>query len=279
MTRPFGVPTVVSLNSIMVDGTGHVRVVPRDGGRKDEVRLRGRRRFRRPPGEFRRAVAAAEAFRAGRKGGDGAVPQRIGQAGVAGRARRSRTDGRRPPANCRSRWPRRRVRACRRTSRPSRRSGRRCRTSRPEERIHNFEEVALGLDLEGALVEADRCLRCKKPRCVPGCPVGIDIPGFIAALQLRDIKRVVPDSESIERAAGGVRAGLPAGIAMRSDLRGGGQVQAGGDRAAGAVRGGLRAWGAGGTKLRRRRRRRRGRRSSGRGRRAWPARETWRATA
>src|ERR1017187_7787178 len=51
-----------------------------------------------------------------------------------------------------------------------------------EARIHNFNEVALGLDLEGALHEAERCLRCKKPRCVPGCPVGIDIPGFISAL-------------------------------------------------------------------------------------------------
>jgi glutamate synthase (NADPH/NADH) small chain len=58
-----------------------------------------------------------------------------------------------------------------------------------EERIHNFKEVALGLDLEGALQEAERCIRCKKPRCVPGCPVGIDIPGFIAALAHRDIKR------------------------------------------------------------------------------------------
>ena len=59
----------------------------------------------------------------------------------------------------------------------------------PEQRIHNFDEVALGLDLEGALQEADRCLRCKKPRCVPGCPVGIDIPAFIAALQRKDIRR------------------------------------------------------------------------------------------
>ena len=59
----------------------------------------------------------------------------------------------------------------------------------PEERTHNFNEVTLGLDLEGALNEAERCLRCKKPRCVPGCPVGIDIPGFIAALQHKDLKR------------------------------------------------------------------------------------------
>jgi glutamate synthase (NADPH/NADH) small chain len=59
----------------------------------------------------------------------------------------------------------------------------------PEERRHNFKEVALGLDLAGALHEAERCIRCKKPRCVPGCPVGIDIPGFIAALAQKDIKR------------------------------------------------------------------------------------------
>jgi glutamate synthase (NADPH/NADH) small chain len=59
----------------------------------------------------------------------------------------------------------------------------------PEVRRHNFKEVALGLDLEAALHEAERCLRCKKPRCIPGCPVGIDIPGFIAAIQQKDIKR------------------------------------------------------------------------------------------
>jgi glutamate synthase (NADPH/NADH) small chain len=59
----------------------------------------------------------------------------------------------------------------------------------PEARRHNFDEVALGLDLAGALHEAERCLRCKKPRCVPGCPVGIDIPGFISALAHKDVKQ------------------------------------------------------------------------------------------
>jgi glutamate synthase (NADPH/NADH) small chain len=58
----------------------------------------------------------------------------------------------------------------------------------PEARAHNFNEVALGLSLEGALHEAERCLRCKKPRCVPGCPVEIDIPGFISALARSDVK-------------------------------------------------------------------------------------------
>jgi len=49
----------------------------------------------------------------------------------------------------------------------------------PEERIRNFDEVPLGYDVETAMAEAARCIRCENPRCVEGCPVGIDIPRFI----------------------------------------------------------------------------------------------------
>jgi len=49
----------------------------------------------------------------------------------------------------------------------------------PKQRTKNFEEVALGYTEEQALLEASRCLQCKKPLCVSGCPVRIDIPGFI----------------------------------------------------------------------------------------------------
>jgi len=48
-----------------------------------------------------------------------------------------------------------------------------------EARIHNFDEVPYGLTPEQARLEASRCLQCKKPACVEGCPVCIDIPGFI----------------------------------------------------------------------------------------------------
>ncbi len=48
-----------------------------------------------------------------------------------------------------------------------------------EERRKNFNEVALGYTKEDALVEASRCLSCKEPKCVEGCPVNVDIPGFI----------------------------------------------------------------------------------------------------
>jgi glutamate synthase (NADPH/NADH) small chain len=49
----------------------------------------------------------------------------------------------------------------------------------PEQRIHNFDEVPLGYTPDDAQVEAERCLCCKNPKCVEGCPVRVDIPGFI----------------------------------------------------------------------------------------------------
>lgn len=53
----------------------------------------------------------------------------------------------------------------------------------PSERIKNFKEVSFGYNHEEALLEAERCLQCKNPRCVPGCPVAIDIPKFIQELK------------------------------------------------------------------------------------------------
>ncbi|NLX49984.1 MAG: NADPH-dependent glutamate synthase [Methanospirillum sp.] len=51
-----------------------------------------------------------------------------------------------------------------------------------EERIRDFEEVDTGMTPGEAMEEAARCLQCKKPACINGCPVGIDIPGFIAEI-------------------------------------------------------------------------------------------------
>lgn len=53
----------------------------------------------------------------------------------------------------------------------------------PQERIKNFSEVALGYSEEQAIVEARRCLQCPAHPCVSGCPVGIDIPGFIKKIK------------------------------------------------------------------------------------------------
>ncbi len=64
-------------------------------------------------------------------------------------------------------------------------------TQDPMDRIKNFDEVALGLTAEMAITEAERCLECKKPRCVDGCPVGIDIPAFIHEMQEGDFKKAL----------------------------------------------------------------------------------------
>ncbi len=53
----------------------------------------------------------------------------------------------------------------------------------PKERGKNFDEVALGYTPEQAMEEAERCIQCPKQPCIDGCPVSIDIPDFIKALQ------------------------------------------------------------------------------------------------
>ena len=53
----------------------------------------------------------------------------------------------------------------------------------PKVRATNFEEVCLGYNQEEAMEEAQRCLGCKKPKCVEGCPVSINIPGFIEEIK------------------------------------------------------------------------------------------------
>lgn len=53
----------------------------------------------------------------------------------------------------------------------------------PKVRAANFEEVCLGYNEEEAMQEAQRCLNCKKPKCVSGCPVSIDIPAFISYIK------------------------------------------------------------------------------------------------
>lgn len=58
----------------------------------------------------------------------------------------------------------------------------------PGERSHNFLEVACGYGREEALAEAERCLFCPEQPCVSGCPVGIDIPGFIRKISEKDFR-------------------------------------------------------------------------------------------
>jgi glutamate synthase (NADPH/NADH) small chain len=58
----------------------------------------------------------------------------------------------------------------------------------PAVRRDNFQEVPQGLPPMVAVTEASRCIQCKKPKCIAGCPVGIDIPGFIACVAAGDFE-------------------------------------------------------------------------------------------
>ncbi len=59
----------------------------------------------------------------------------------------------------------------------------------PSVRNKNFQEVNLGMELQAALTEAQRCLQCKNAKCIAGCPVGVNIPGFIGALAENDLPK------------------------------------------------------------------------------------------
>lgn len=59
----------------------------------------------------------------------------------------------------------------------------------PKVRATNFEEVCLGYNEEEAVMEAERCLNCKNPKCVSGCPVCINIPAFIEQVKDRNFEK------------------------------------------------------------------------------------------
>ncbi len=61
----------------------------------------------------------------------------------------------------------------------------------PEDRAKNFDEVALGYTDKHAQDESERCIQCKKPKCITGCPVEVDIPEFILALREGDLPEAV----------------------------------------------------------------------------------------
>ncbi len=80
-------------------------------------------------------------------------------------------------------------------------------TQDPQERRHNFREVPFGLTEEQALIEASRCLECKKRPCVAGCPVEVDIPGFIDLILQKDYAaaaRKIKETNSLPAVCGRV---------------------------------------------------------------------------
>ena len=77
----------------------------------------------------------------------------------------------------------------------------------PETRIHNFEEVELGYTKEQAIKEASRCLQCKIPNCMKGCPVGHKIPEWIKCIKedrIDDAYKIIDEVSSLPAICGRV---------------------------------------------------------------------------
>ena len=77
----------------------------------------------------------------------------------------------------------------------------------PNVRIKNFNEVALGLTEKQAISEARRCLQCKDPQCVKGCPVEINIPSFIECIKNREFAesiKIIRERDNIPAITGRV---------------------------------------------------------------------------
>lgn len=77
----------------------------------------------------------------------------------------------------------------------------------PEVRSRNFEEVSRGYDPETAMEEASRCLNCKNPTCVAGCPMNVEIPAFVARVASGDFEgacEVISRSNSLPAICGRV---------------------------------------------------------------------------
>lgn len=80
-------------------------------------------------------------------------------------------------------------------------------TQDPLVRAHNFKEVALGYSEQIAMAEAKRCLDCKNPQCVTGCPVQINIPAFIKEVANGDFEKayqIITESSSLPAICGRV---------------------------------------------------------------------------
>ena len=167
-TKKYNLPTIVSLNCMMVDGTGmcgacRVRVGDEvkfccvDGPEFDGhlVDFDEAARKLKDPDQRRYRIATAESgHHCNLKD---AVDEAVGtqRAASAGNEMPTTDTARRVPTRQKPR------------------------EQEPSVRARNFDEVSFGLTERQAILEANRCLQCKKPRCVEACPVGINIPHFI----------------------------------------------------------------------------------------------------
>ncbi len=157
LTREFGIRTIVSLNSLMIDGTGMCGACRVSIGGKMKFTCVDGPEFNAHNVDFDECIRRLRMFKKEENSGisdhqcnlDNAVEEH------------QKTKRNKEP----------RIKA---------------REQNPDVRNKNFEEVCLGYNEEEAVAEAHRCLQCKKPLCTLGCPVNIKIPQFIYAIKQRD---------------------------------------------------------------------------------------------
>ena len=92
-------------------------------------------------------------------------------------------------------------------------------TQEPEIRARNFNEVALGYTPQQAMDEAARCLNCRHKPCIGGCPVAIDIPAFIQKIKSGEFEEAYQIFDAVLFPARCLRSCLPAGDAVRKQMR------------------------------------------------------------
>ena len=155
--RPFNVPVTVSLNSIMVDGIGMCGACRVTVGGKTKFTCVDGPEFDGYLVDFPQLRQRLETFKDQERQSNDEYCQCL-DAGQVKKNKKAKVG--RVPMPCQP----------------------------AEERIHNFREVALGYSPGQALTEAKRCLQCKKPLCVSGCPVEVEIPEFIKALAEGDLE-------------------------------------------------------------------------------------------
>ncbi|MDR1841382.1 MAG: NADPH-dependent glutamate synthase [Holophagales bacterium] len=174
MTRPMAIPTVVSLNALMVDGTGmcggcRVSVGGEikfacfhgpdfDGHKVDFEMLQRRKNWYKDQERVANADHICSIGLKTKEAPELAIPETEATADFDWKT----ADLTSLKANQRMKLPRQEM-AC----------------QNPLERVKNFREVSLGLSHYQARIEAARCIQCKEPDCVHGCPVNIAIPAFI----------------------------------------------------------------------------------------------------
>ena len=81
------------------------------------------------------------------------------------------------------------------------------REQQPKVRATNFDEVCLGYNKEEAMEEAERCLNCKKAKCVEGCPVSINIPAFVHEVKEGNFEKayqIISESSALPAVCGRV---------------------------------------------------------------------------